>query len=134
LELSAPLFEEITGCNPESLGPVKLEDRRRACRVPLLSRAAIYPTETEFGQSAVVYLNDVSALGVGFLHRQSMNLGRDFILQLPRKRGSAVMILCVVRRCEACGPRFFVGASFVRMLGADAEVTTSKRSDELSIA
>jgi hypothetical protein len=134
LELPATLFEEITGCNPAGLGPVKVEDRRRACRVPLLSRAAIYPTQTEFGQSAVVYLNDVSVLGVGFLHRQSMNVGRDFILQLPRKRGSAVMILCVVKRCEACGPRFFVGASFTRILSPDAEVTAPNRSDELSVA
>lgn len=122
MELSADLFEAITGCDVESLDPVADSDRRRARRIPLLSRATIYPVEGAFGVSSVVYMNDVSLLGAGFIHRERMNLTQDFILQLPCKRGLALRALCVVRRCEECGPKFFVGVSFERVLSDETAV------------
>jgi hypothetical protein len=126
LELSAPLFEEITGRDPFTLDTALDDDRRRAPRVPLLSRAAVYPAESGVGQSSVVYVNDVSLFGVGFFNRDRMTLRQEFILQLPRKHGPSVMILAGVERCEPCGSRFFIGASFVRILSEDQATRESR--------
>jgi hypothetical protein len=134
LELSADLFEAITGCDVESLDPVTDSDRRRARRIPLLSRAAIYPVEGAFGVSSVVYMNDVSLLGAGFIHRERMSLTQEFILQLPCKRDSALRVLCVVRRCEECGPKFFVGASFERVLSDETAVGSSASPQVIRVA
>lgn len=125
MELSADLFEEITGIRPT---PARAEDRRRGVRTPLLSRATIYPDETGIGHCSVVLMQDVSVLGVAFEHGERLAAGDEFVLQLPRHWGDPIIIVCVVKRCQVLAPgrSYLVGAMYLRFCESEATLFCSR--------
>jgi hypothetical protein len=56
---------------------------------------------------------DFSARGVGFLSSQQLEVGRQFIIELPRQQGGKVRLLCTVTNSTQL-PRglFRMGAEF----------------------
>lgn len=119
MEISASLFEQITGAKAPA---PEADDRRRAVRTPLLSRATVYPDETGIGVSTVVRMRDVSVLGVGFEHLERLSIGDKFVLHLPRISDEPLMVVCVVQRCQPLlpGRTYLVGATYLRLFEADA--------------
>jgi hypothetical protein len=112
--LSAKLLSEITGCDrlcterPE-------QECRKSPRIPFSVRAALASmTETGLGSSTPVRVRDISATGVGFLHAESMPIGRQFVMAVPRKRQPPICLRCSVVCCRQMSFNvFLIGARFL---------------------
>lgn len=117
MKLSAEQFAEITA----SFGgqqAARTHDRRRAARLELQANVKI--TQIVSGQShdpIFVTISDFSARGIGFIHCAEMTPGQQFVIELPRRTGGRVELLCTVIHCREVAPRTFcIGAEFIRVL------------------
>jgi hypothetical protein len=78
--------------------------------------------EGQCGPMYSVMVKDVSAGGgVCILHPEEMARDEQFVLQIPRKMGKPLTMICTVVDCRPLDDFFRVGARFVTRLGADLD-------------
>ena len=96
-------------------------EKRRAPRIRKDNAIVILPHTDGVVQAPVtVRLKDVSSKGIGFYHREPIDKGRQFVVQLPQKQGRPVSLLYSVVRFQAEGPgNFVIGAELVRIVNPD---------------
>jgi hypothetical protein len=96
-------------------------DRRAYPRVPMQKCMAIIPYQAGVtGETANVWVRDISLGGVGLVHFAHMEQDDEFLIRLPQLNGHAVM-LCRVSYCaplsgETSKGLYGVGARFVRVM------------------
>lgn len=124
--LSDALFEQVTSTlcgepfgarTPASPTP---EQRRRETRVGVRATVTIIPLSDGLQIAPFdVPVRDLSAGGIGFVHKTKMSLDEQFVVLLPggNESNESVAVLCEVAHyqplaAEACA----IGARFVRVL------------------
>lgn len=92
-------------------------ERRENPRFPLRAKVGLIPYENgACGKAVEVWTRDVSASGVGVLYAKPMRAGRKFIIRLPRRDDSPVLLVCTVRNCtELAEGIYAIGASFAEI-------------------
>jgi HD-like signal output (HDOD) protein len=102
-------------------------EKRRAPRIRKDNAIVILPHVSGVLQAPVtVRLKDVSSKGIGFYHKEPIEKGSQFVVQLPQKQGKPVSLLYNVVRFQAERPGVFViGAELVRILNPE-QVTARK--------
>src|SRR4051794_19969695 len=96
MKLSAEQFAQLAATFNAQEGPHQHE-RRRAARMDLAARVTITPIHAGHKLAPMqVTISDFSARGVAFTDPVEMELGRQFILELPRREGGSACLLCTV--------------------------------------
>lgn len=96
------------------------KNRRRANRVRRDGKVLVIPCcQGIMGKSSQVRLKDLSASGIGIIHSDSMDAGQQFIIQLPQPGGSIKSLLYTVRRVDAAGGLYSIGAELTSVLRPD---------------
>lgn len=113
MKLTAEQFAELASTFDAQQGRTKHE-RRRASRMDLQARIKITPVIDGDSHSTInVTICDFSARGISFIHEQAMDIGQQFVLELPRREGGPVSLLCTVMHVKAAGHNLHrMGAEF----------------------
>ena len=122
--------DELLGLNLEKNPPQPNgAEKRRAPRIRKDNAIVILPHVSGVLQAPMtVRLKDVSSKGIGFYHREPIEKGKQFVVQLPQKQGRPVSLLYNVVRFQAEGPGLFViGAELVRILNPEQVVHRKER-------
>lgn len=103
-------------------------DRRAYPRVPMQKCMAIIPyRDGATGETADVWVRDISQGGIGLVHFVSMEPDEEFLIRLPQLTGHAMMLCRVSYSAplagETCVGLFGIGARFVRALPQDRRET-----------
>ncbi len=113
------------------------EENRRAPRRGIQARASIVMHDSSNNSSPnrpaiPVVLRDVSARGVGLLYLESMELGTQFVLNVPRGKSAPLTVLCTVAHSRALQKELFaIGAEFTCVLsGKKADTSAIDREAE----
>lgn len=111
-------------------------ERRAYPRVPLQKCMAIIPYRAgNTGESADVWVRDISMGGIGLVHMKSMESGEEFLIRLPQLIGHALM-LCRVSYCapligESSSGLFGIGARFISVF-SETETVNKVPADQAS--
>jgi hypothetical protein len=84
------------------------KDRRRSLRIR--RKVSTQMTPWTVGTAAVpfgVIIEDISETGVGIVHSEAIELGKKFLLTVPRRYHGPLVIECVAVRCEPRGHNLF---------------------------
>jgi hypothetical protein len=93
------------------------EQRRREPRVGVRSRVTIIPLTDSVAMGPFeVPVRDLSAGGIGFLHRDKIALDEQFVVLLPDGRDVLAMLCQVAYYQPLSDHSYAVGAKFVRVL------------------
>src|SRR5665213_1832598 len=125
MELSAEILHStVAGIKPE------LGERRQYPRIPFRFKVKIIPYENRECRAPIfLWTRDVSAVGIGLLHRKTMREGSQFIIRLPREDDTPVLLLCTVRNCVRLAPELYgIGASFAE--GAESGLASMAHQDD----
>ncbi|HEX8525003.1 MAG TPA: PilZ domain-containing protein [Tepidisphaeraceae bacterium] len=79
-------------------------ERRRAMRIR--RKIATQMTPWEVGVPTIpfqVIIDDISETGVGIVHSERIEVGKKFVLTVPRKYQEPQVVECKVVRCESAG-------------------------------
>ncbi len=92
-------------------------NRRRAARLTRSGRIRVVPCYRGIlGVPLLVQLRDVSASGLGLVHKDRIEIGTQFVIQLPQPDKSLKTLLYKVVRCETVGAVSSIGAELVSVL------------------
>src|SRR4051812_7118864 len=113
MKLTAEQFAELAATFDAKQGRTKHE-RRRASRMDLQARIKILPvTSGKRLEPLTVTICDFSARGISFIDQTPMEMGQQFVLELPRREGAPVTLLCTVMHIKHVGPEIHrMGAEF----------------------
>lgn len=106
----------------------------------LQARLTIVPLIGDQQQPPIVVTTcDFSARGLAFLNEKHMQVGDQFITELPRRNGGRVRLLCEVARCEQTASAAFhrIGANFIcniepQPVGADTASDLKRIQEAMS--
>jgi HD-like signal output (HDOD) protein len=94
-----------------------LRDKRRAARIQRDGKVLVIPCARGVLSKPIgVKLRDVSASGIGLTHEEPLELGTQFVIQLPQSDGTIKSLLYAVKRCDQSGPLFSIGAELMSVL------------------
>ena len=118
MKLTAEQFEQIVAHLRSDKGRGGQQDRRRAPRVGLRTLITIVPCVSGGSMARrEVRVRDLSADGIGLLHREPLKLGTFLVSLLPRANGEPVNAVYRVVRCHQVGDRqYLVGAKLDRVI------------------
>ena len=117
MKLSAEQFAELAATFHPQSAPAQ-QERRRAARTELVASVKITPVAGgKYLDSITVTICDFSARGVAFIDAKPLERGLQFVLELPRRSGGAVAMLCTVTHVKSVGPQMSrMGAEFTCIL------------------
>lgn len=134
MELSIEQFANIVKC----LGLVESErakgsELRRAPRAHYRARVRIIPVLEGVEQTAVsVWLRDVSARGLCFIHSQPMRAGSQILAAFPDESGGQTLMLCLVAQCRMLSKdAFSIGAEFTCRVPRPSERSIQSEYDRI---
>lgn len=134
---SAADYESILAKASERLLEISLAERdsqnrgnrRRANRVRRDGKVVVMPCcQGIMGKSSQARLKDLSASGIGLIHTQPMVAGDQFVIQLPQPGGGLKSLLYTVKRIEAAGGLFSIGAELTCVLRPDQLTPVASKS------
>jgi hypothetical protein len=92
-------------------------DKRRSNRVRRDGKILITPCKSGVLDAPIqVKLRDLSATGIGLTHTDRVEVGTQFIIQLPQPKGPVKSLLYTVKRCDTLGSVTSIGAELVSVL------------------
>lgn len=116
MRLSAELFQQIVEALKSDSATAR--DKRTAPRVGLRAQVMVVPAPGRRAAPRPVRCRNLSASGIGLLHKQDMPAGTEFVVRLEAKGLSAAAhVLCTVVHADKISPDLFsIGARIVRVL------------------
>jgi hypothetical protein len=126
MDLSPELFDQIVAATAATLADPMTSDRR-APRARTAASLVVCPWDDPTSVLSLK-VRDLSAGGVGLLHRKRMALDEELVVRLPREAGDSVTVLGRVVYWEPLAPeQFAVGVHFERVVSE--EELTAKVAD-----
>lgn len=121
MQLDGALFEQIAAKLQVAAPPAETDcpdaQRRREPRVGADARVTIIPLTDRLASAPFdVALRDLSPGGIGFVHRDRVNLDEQFVVLLPHGRESAAVLCQVAYYQPVAKDSYSIGARFVRVL------------------
>ena len=118
MDLSHELFEQIVVATSATVADPKASDRRSP-RARTAASLAVCPWADPMSVLSLK-VRDLSAGGVGLLHRDRMSLDERVVVRLPRDGGESMTVLGRVVYWEPLAPDLFaVGVHFDRVVTED---------------
>jgi hypothetical protein len=120
MSISYDQMSELTEAFEEAHVPA---DRRSAERIRQRIAAEISEWEGDHpGKSFGVMIEDFSSTGVGIVHTGRLEVGRKYLLEIPRRGERPIRVLLTVVRCsELDGGLFAAQMEISELLAARAE-------------
>jgi hypothetical protein len=89
-------------------------DRDRALpRTPVSGQVTMLPFKHgRSGRARAATVHDISAAGVAVIADESLSIGTQFKLLIPRRFRRSIEVLCTARHCRPHGDRFVIGAEY----------------------
>ena len=126
MDLSPELFAEIVAATA-AVAPAAAMDDRRAPRVRTAASLAVCGWDDPMAVLSLK-VRDLSAGGVGLLHRRRMSLDEAVVVRLPRADGGSIAVLGRVMYWEPLAADLYaIGVHFDRVV-TEAELTA--RADD----
>jgi hypothetical protein len=101
--------------------PASDHDKRRVVRIGHKAELLIR-TDKGTKTRQTVRMKDFSQRGVCLVARHPLPVGWSFVLELPRKTGNPVQMVCTVAYCRTMGSiKHVIGAEFVSILDGTKE-------------
>ena len=92
-------------------------NKRRAERVRRDGKIIVTPCCSGIlGKPVQVRLKDLSATGIGLIHTDRLEIGSQFLVQLPQGNGQVKHLLYTVMRCDTSGGLSSLGAELAAVL------------------
>lgn len=123
MKLSAQQFADLAasfswaeppaGSDAQACG---MRERRRGTRLELQSVCKIMPVVDGRRATEAIQVDvcDFSARGIAILHQTAMQVGDQFVTELPRQGGGRVQLLCRVANVrQVSGESYRIGAEFI---------------------
>ena len=103
MKLSAEQFAELAS-SFNTQPKEQQHEKRRAPRTDLQASVRITPVVSGRQLAPIsVIISDFSARGIAFVESSPMEAGQQFVLELPRREGGNVSLLCTVMHVKPCG-------------------------------
>jgi hypothetical protein len=108
-ELASSFTSDSTEPRPERRGTARVELNASVKVIPLLQNQQL-PAQT-------VIVSDFTSRGIAIQFPSPLQVGDQFIAEIPRKSGGVAQLLCSVAHCRPGNAHFHrVGAEFIRTL------------------
>lgn len=131
MDLSPELFDQIVVATSGTLADAKASDRRSP-RARTATPLAVCPWADPMAVLSLK-VRDLSAGGVGLLHRERMALDEKVVIRLPTPAGESITVLGKVVYWEPLAPELFaIGVQFDRVV-TEAELTRQAAAAEATV-
>jgi hypothetical protein len=129
MKLSSVQFENVLSALGRKIES-RPHERRMSPRVGLCGELKVYIIVNNIlGACVEMLLRDVSAEGVGVLHKSPLPLGTQFIARFSKASdtGDELVLACKVVACNRLSPRLYgIGATFSKRIRSLAAATENR--------
>ena len=115
MALSAEQFKQIVACLRSDAPDKGASEKRGAPRVGLRTKVTIYMDGDET-RGTDVWIRDLSANGIGFVHGHALEANREFLIRFPMRGNHSLAVVYSVMHCKDLSKSlYFIGARLDRI-------------------
>jgi hypothetical protein len=115
MALSADQFKQIVASLKSDAPDKGSFEKRAAPRVGLRTKITIL-MDGDPSRGTDVWIRDLSANGIGFVHAHPLESGREFLIKFPMRGNHALSVVYSVMHCKDLSKSlFFIGARLDRI-------------------
>jgi hypothetical protein len=110
-------------------------EHRHSLRKSVQARVQVVPVESATPTPFTALLQDISLTGMGLLQSRPMEVGKRFVVLLPREGSEPLSIVCVSRFCCTLADGLYrIGAEFQQVLPKDTRGEEMKEEAVAAVA